>query len=61
MTLQFNAATRIDRSKLHKIVIEMFKSIEMNNDVFREEAGIQEPVMVWRCKSNGKNKVQEKA
>lgn len=36
------------------IVIEMFKSVDVNNEVFREEAGIHEPVMVWSCRSNGK-------
>jgi len=54
MTLKFNAATRINRNKMQKIVIEMFKSVDVNNEVFGEEAGIQEPVMVWSYKSNGK-------
>jgi hypothetical protein len=54
MTLKRNAAKRLNRSKMQKIVIEMFKSVDVNNEVFREEAGIQEPVMVWSCKSNGK-------
>jgi hypothetical protein len=61
MTLQFNTATRINRSKMHKIVIEMFKNVDINNEVFREEAGIREPVMDWPCRSNGKNKVKGKA
>jgi hypothetical protein len=39
---------------MHKIVIEMFKSVGINNEVFREEAGNQERVMVWPCKINGK-------
>jgi hypothetical protein len=39
---------------MHKIVIEMFKSVDINNEVFRGEAAIQYPVMVWPCKSNGK-------
>jgi hypothetical protein len=61
MTLKFNAASRISKSKVHKIVIEMFKNVDINNEVFREEDEIQESLMVWPYKSNGKNNVQGKA
>jgi hypothetical protein len=61
MTITFIGATRINRSKMHQIVIEMFNSVDINNEVFREEAGNQEPVMVWPSKSNRKNKIQGNA
>jgi hypothetical protein len=60
MTLKFNAAIRFIRRKMHKIAIEMCKSVDITNEVFRKEAVNQEPVMVWPCKSNGnKNKKQK--
>jgi hypothetical protein len=36
MALQLNAPTRINKSKMHKTIIEMFKAIDINNEVFRE-------------------------
>ena len=37
MTLQFNAATRINRNKMHKIVIEMFKNVDINNEFLEKK------------------------
>jgi hypothetical protein len=54
MMLKLIGATRINRSKMHKIVIEMFKIVDINNEVFREE--LETKSLYW----SGHVKVMEK-